>query len=99
MFFDKELNMYFRSLYEANVARLLIKYNITYLYEPYFVVYGHKKYVPDFYLPEKGLFLEVKGLWRRGTKRKLRKWKKRINLILVPYYLEKSIKFEIMRRK
>jgi len=93
----KELDLYFRSNYELLVALLFKKHNISYQYEPFLLFEGKNRYVPDFYLPDKDLFVEVKGLWRNGAKKKLRLWQERINLILIPWYLKGEIKSEVSR--
>lgn len=52
-----DLGMYFRSRWEANIARLLNRFNIVWQYEPQRFKYpdnedGVLSYCPDFYLPD-----------------------------------------------
>lgn len=61
-----DLNQYFRSAWEANVARVLNYYNIEWEYEPkrfFFnaIVDGVASYQPDFYLPKLDKWIEIKG--------------------------------------
>jgi len=61
-----DLNQYFRSAWEANVARIYNHNNIKWEYESKrFMfenpVYGVESYQPDFYLPELDKWVEVKG--------------------------------------
>ena len=61
-----DLNCYFRSAWEANVARLLNFLNINWLYEyKRFDFYNEENgilsYQPDFYLPQYNKWIEVKG--------------------------------------
>ena len=62
----EDLKCYFRSAWEANVARLLNYLNVRWEYEKYTfkLVYPNGErhfYTPDFFLPELNLFIEVKG--------------------------------------
>lgn len=58
-------NQYFRSTWEANVARIFKLHNIKYEFEKhrFFIKKLNKYYIPDFYLPEFNLYIEVKGYW------------------------------------
>lgn len=88
----------FRSYYEGRVAEVLVlRYGMRLFYEPFEVEVpiGSKSriYIPDFFLPEHGVLLEVKGAWLHGGKRKFFEALKRIGedrLILVPSHLRKS---------
>ncbi|MBS3167618.1 hypothetical protein J4216_00655 [Candidatus Woesearchaeota archaeon] len=58
--------VYFRSKWELEVAKLLDKSNIKWLYEPFAIPYtddNKKKHntIPDFYLPKYKSIIEVKG--------------------------------------
>lgn len=82
---------FFRSSWEANVARILNFYNIKWEYEPNRYKINEKEtYTPDFYLPEYDLFLEVKGYWRDDAKRKfnsfLEKYDFKIKLVDGNFY-------------
>lgn len=67
----------FRSSWERNIARLLNHLDIKWRYEPkrfYFNSYP-ESYLPDFFLVDDNPWdvdwLEIKGLWKKGDKRKL----------------------------
>ena len=69
-------NISFRSEWERNVARLLNHLGIKWLYEPKrFYLTKELTYLPDFQLlstnPWNCQWLEVKGLWHKGDKRKI----------------------------
>ncbi len=64
---------YFRSVWEANYARLLNHLGIAWEYEPktfFFpgVTRGAKSYLPDFYIRGTNEFVEIKG-WMKSTDR------------------------------
>lgn len=64
--YRKDLNQYFRSAWEANIARLLNHFNIIWEYEIKRFnfdkeVSGVISYQPDFYLPQYDIWIEVKG--------------------------------------
>jgi hypothetical protein len=50
-----------RSGWEAKTADYLTSKNIKWYYEYKWLNLGESKYLPDFYLPELGLYIEVKG--------------------------------------
>jgi hypothetical protein len=58
----------FRNDWERRVANFLTYYQIPYLYEAIAIRVGKKKYIPDFYLHDSGIYLEVKGKWYPGYK-------------------------------
>ena len=81
--YRKDLNKYFRSKMEANIARYYNYIKINWFYEPREYKFekikrGTKYYKPDFYLPApQRLFIEVKGGYLRPSdKTKLRRFKK-----------------------
>ena len=57
-----DLKTSFRSVWEANAARLLKFLGFIYQYEPRTFYCGRNRYTPDFYLPDENLYLEVKGV-------------------------------------
>jgi len=63
-------DIWFRSSWEAKVAEYLDKIPVSWLYEPHvftLVIDGKETtYRPDFYLPELGVYHEVKGYARPG---------------------------------
>ncbi|KKM13381.1 hypothetical protein LCGC14_1716780 [marine sediment metagenome] len=82
-----ELKQYFRSNWEANYARILNYLKIKWEYEPQvFVVVVNKReltYRPDFYLPEKDKWIEVKGYWIGKAKQKFIAFSKKYNINLI----------------
>lgn len=75
-----DLNCYFRSSWEANVARILNYKNIKWEYEikRFFfeeIVDGVASYQPDFYLPEYNKWIEVKGWMDKKSKIRLKLFK------------------------
>lgn len=52
----------YRSRWEVYVAKLLLYSDTPFVYEPQrFFLSSKLSYLPDFYLPSKGVYLEVKG--------------------------------------
>lgn len=83
---------YFRSAWEANIARYFNLLDIRWQYEPKCFVFKNVSrapisYTPDFYLPDEDLWIEVKGWMDPKSKSKLKRFKK--------YYPEESAKLEI----
>lgn len=66
------LHMSFRSGFEVVVAETIVEaWNWSVHYEPHaFRVTEKRKYIPDFWLPSSGCWIEVKGCWHSGDKRK-----------------------------
>jgi hypothetical protein len=69
--------MEFRSSWEANFARILNHLNVKWKFEPHrFWLTGTISYLPDFELlgpnPWNAKWIEIKGLWNRGDKKKIR---------------------------
>jgi hypothetical protein len=72
--------VYFRSRWEANIARYLTFTKRRWVYEPttfWFlsVKRGVRSYTPDFYLPDEDVYIEVKGYMDARSKTKLRRMK------------------------
>ncbi|MCF8009450.1 MAG: hypothetical protein K9K32_06760 [Halanaerobiales bacterium] len=78
----EDLNgQYFRSAWEANYARYLNFVGEKWEYEPKEFEFeeikrGTRFYTPDFYLPNKDQYVEIKGWFRRKDKTKLKRFKK-----------------------
>ena len=89
----QDLNQYFRSSWEANIARILNHLNIEWIYEYKRFNFSEEKegvlsYQPDFYLPKYNKWIEVKGWMDEKSKLRLELFKKyypteSLNLILV----------------
>lgn len=69
-------NIYMRSSYEIAFAKWLNKNNIEYQYEPKTFDLYNSTYTPDFYLPEKNLWIEIKGFWWKDAKEKFKLFNK-----------------------
>lgn len=75
----KDLNKFFRSSWEANLARYLVASGHGYTYEPQVFTYPYKhgtvSYCPDFKLND-GTWVEVKGFMDGKSKVQIRRFKK-----------------------
>lgn len=74
-------DMRWRSGWESNVARYFNHIGIKWEYEPVRFVFtnikrGTRGYTPDFYLPERDLFVEVKGNLPTTDMTRMRRFKK-----------------------
>lgn len=61
----------YRSTYEVRFARMLDAAGVRFQYEPDRFDLGSTSYMPDFYLPEYGLYIEVKGWMTPAAERKI----------------------------
>lgn len=87
-FWDEELQMYFRSSYESIVGRFLDRHEFKWVYEMWTINIKESQYTPDFWLNDFDIFLEVKGLWGVGSKKKLyQAYKHGYHILLLPDYL------------
>ena len=68
----KGVNM--RSGYEIGYAKYLDKNNIKWDYEPTTFDLGHTAYTPDFFLPEKEVYVEIKGWMRKEALIKIKEF-------------------------
>lgn len=104
-----DLGHYVRSMWEANVARILKLKNIEYRYEikayPFYDANGKliDSYLPDFYLPKYDVYLEVKGQMDKISLRKIELFRqegKRVIVIdgLIYNKLAKKFKDKIGKR-
>ena len=92
--YSLRLNTNFRSMFEVVVAEtfvLLEKFRLR--YEPFVITLNNQSgkefhYLPDFYFPDHGIILEVKGGWRGGGMKRFRAAKALLNnrLILIPSF-------------
>jgi len=65
----------YRSMYEHALAEWFKAQGIAYEYEHYRARTSPKAwYIPDFYLPDHYLFIEVKGVWELAAYRKFREF-------------------------
>jgi hypothetical protein len=90
-YFDKITNKFYRSWYEVYVARFFRHKKIDFMYEEIGLRIGKTKiYTPDFFLPSKGLFVEVKGRWYMSAKTKFRNATNEFPIALLPAHLWKE---------
>lgn len=70
--YSPKLRTAFRSGYEAVVAeKMILEFGWNVRYEPDMIkVSSSKVYIPDFYLPDFGVYLEVKGVFLNGSRKK-----------------------------
>lgn len=66
----KDIGHFVRSTWEANFARILNYCGISYEYELKRFDLGYATYLPDFYLFEKDMYIEIKGYDTKEAKQK-----------------------------
>ncbi len=91
---SSEFSTVFRSRFEELTAKLLRQNDLNFFYEKYVFYIDDVPYTPDFYVPEHDCFLEVKGVWTLGKKKKLKKFVERyptVNFLVVPWILNGDI--------
>ena len=87
---DEVTKSFYRSEYEILIARSLLRMGEDFLYEKLTITIGNDNYTPDFYLTRPDLFLEVKGVWSNGSKKKLTQAVRYgYPILLLPWYMEK----------
>lgn len=80
----EQFGVKFRSTYEARCAEILEENAISWVYEPRRFRLKNTTYMPDFFLPEFGVYLEVKGPYRpAGWDAKILEFRERFCLVLV----------------
>lgn len=89
-------NIYFRSSWEANIARYYNYIGVKWEYEPKTFIFnnitrGSVSYTPDFYLPEQDKWIEIKGWMDGKSKTKLKRFEKQ--------YPEEYKKLELIQEK
>lgn len=81
----------YRSRFEGLVAEWLADKGELCEYEPCTFQVGERShYTPDFWLPRRGVFLEVKGKWGYGQRSKMERFRRErpdIDLLLIPWRL------------
>lgn len=91
----------FHSVYEIEVAHLFDLNGIDFEYEEYYFPINGTIYLPDYFVREKRLFIEVKGLWQSGQRQKMtffREYYPKVNFLLIPYTLRSKIQRYIRDR-
>lgn len=92
----KDLNQYFRSTWEANIARFFNYIGVEWEYEPKRFIFDKEdtrpiSYLPDFYLPEEDRYVEVKGWFDKKSKIRMARFDK--------YFKEESLKLYLIDEK
>lgn len=81
--------------WDRKYAQYLDSINEPYLYEPkYFDIKLDNRetsYTPDFYIPNKDLYIEIKGYWRDDAKDKYNEFKKQYPNIKIELLMEKDL--------
>jgi predicted nuclease of restriction endonuclease-like RecB superfamily len=70
--YSQKLARYFRSKFELLFAeKVVFSWNQQVYYEHHSIQANYRKhYVPDFWFPEHGVWVELKGVWHSGAKKK-----------------------------
>lgn len=89
-------NIFFRSAWEANIARYYNYIGVKWEYEPKTFIFdnvtrGSVSYTPDFYLPEEDKWIEIKGWMDSKSKTKLKRFARQ--------YPEEYKKLELIQQK
>ena len=91
---SEKAKRFFRSDYEKYFAEGAIDKRLFYEFEEYmFLLAGRVIYIPDFYFPGYGCFVEIKGLWGVSAKGKVERFRKEfsnIPLLVVPWLLHEE---------
>lgn len=91
-------NRPFRSGFEQRVTDTLTRMKVQWWFEPYtFKLYEARDttWTPDLYLSDFGTFVEVKGKWTIGAKKKLERFRRRFCFptIVVPWGTQELYEF------
>jgi hypothetical protein len=89
---DIDPDIYFYSRWEANIARIFNLKGIKWSFEPETFDIGGQHYTPDFYIPERNLYIEVKNFWNEYSATRDRRFREayphlRLKVILKAEYL------------
>lgn len=88
--YSQTLRRWFGSKYEIQVALWLAGHDVEWIYEDIGFPMGRQRYTPDFFLPAHDVFLEVKGAWVTGKKKKMDQFRidyPSVDLLVVPWLL------------
>ena len=92
------LNKAFRSEFEVLVAEYFTEHKLNYLYEAVTLELfeGTRHWTPDFYFSEYRTFVEVKGVWAFGGRKKFDEAALTIDepIILIPYWMKELFRKE-----
>lgn len=86
------LGRFFRSNYEKNFAEVMASWGVVFTYETVaFVWNSTKSYTPDFYFPQYKAFVELKGRWGSGQRKKYKIFRAvfpEVSMLVAPWLLE-----------
>lgn len=83
----------FRSEFERNFSEWMTRHEIMWHYEPWAFRVGGGFYIPDFQIIPQNIFVETKGLWHMGQKKKFKKFRNaypQIKILIVPWILSRE---------
>jgi len=86
----KKINM--RSSWETKFAQFLDLLGFNWIYEPRIFDLGNMTYTPDFYIPKRDLYVEIKGYISDIFKKKFKKFKKSYPQIKIKVLVYKDLK-------
>ncbi len=90
--YSHSLKMNFRSEFEILVAEYFSEYYIDFWYEKVTLELfdNTRHWTPDFYIPDARTFVEVKGVWALGGKKKYAEAVRTMEepIILIPYWMK-----------
>lgn len=84
-------NICMRSSWEVKYAKYLDENNIKWEYEPKRFYCGNISYLPDFYLPEKDLYIEIKGFFNSNGLKRFKEFKKYYPNIKIAVLMKKEL--------
>jgi hypothetical protein len=95
---DIDPKIYFFSRWEANFARILDLMAIKWVHQPARFQLKVQKYTPDFYLPDFGIYVEIKNYLSEYSSNRDSQFRElyphlNLSLILKPEYLKLQEKF------
>lgn len=99
----KYKNNTFKSSWEYNFAKYLDDRKILWFYEnAKFKLSNNKNYTPDFYIPNKNKYYEIKGYWREKSKHKYDLFKKEypnIKIVLIEKKFYERLRINFYQRE
>jgi hypothetical protein len=96
--YNEKYKVSYDSLWELNFVKILEYLEVKWEREPKkFKLSNGKVYIPDFYLPEFNMFIEIKGRWFKGSKEKTELFKKEYSGY--KYYVIDSPKYRELKKK
>lgn len=95
---DIDEKIYFFSRWEANYARILNLLKIRWIHQPKTFQLKSRKYTPDFYLPQRNEYIEIKNFLSEYSEQRDKEFRElypkiKLKLILKKDYLELQSKF------